>query len=345
MSPPRRGRVGRPGRPSPGDGPPSEDWPPRDAVAEEGAGDRDSAWEREWGPPIPVDGGLVATTRRGRIGSTWWSRRFLDALESVMVGGRMASGRAYARKGQVVALAVGPGVVEAPVQGSREDPYEVRLVMPVVPGESWDRIVERLASQAGYAARMLAGDLPHEIAEVFDAEGESLLPAPHSRLTTSCTCPDFENPCKHVAAVCYILAEALDRDPFELLAWRGRGREELLSELRARRGAAVAAADGSAAGTASATKASDPGPGPIRPRGWSRRQGASRGGAADAATFYGAGPGLSEVRIAPAASAAPDAVLRQLPSGVLEMDGEDLAALLSPFYRAMSADAARRAVR
>jgi uncharacterized Zn finger protein len=285
-----------------------------------------------------VDGGLVAATRRGQIGSTWWSRRFLDALESVLVGGHLSRGRAYARRGQVITLLLRAGVVEAPVQGSSEEPYEVRLVMPVVPEESWERIIDRLASQAGYAARMLVGDLPHEIDEVFEAEGESLLPAPQSRLTTSCSCPDFENPCKHIAAACYLLAEAFDRDPFELLAWRGRGREEILDALRARRSAAAGAGtpDAGLLGEGEMT-----GDRAVRVAPSSRSGSSSE--RVDAATFYGAGLELSEVRVVPAAPAIPSAIVRQLSNGILTVDGEELCTVLASAYEAFSADAVRRA--
>jgi len=331
VSPPRRAdRAGR-------EGPPDDDWPP--SQRQDGGADDEEweQWERERRQPLPVEGGLTAATRRGQIGGTWWSRRFLDALEPVLVGGRMASGRAYARKGQVVALNLRAGVVEAPVQGSREDPYEVRLTIPVVPDESWERIIERLASQAGYAARMLAGDLPHEIDEVFEAEGESLLPAPHSRLTTSCTCPDFENPCKHVAAACYLLAEAFDRDPFELLAWRGRAREDILAALRVRRRAgAETDAPATAASPRRTTELAAP---PAAHDGTSL--GHLDAGFYDAG-FYDAGPELDDVRVAPVVAAIPDAVVRQLPRGVLEVDGVDVRTLLAPAYEVFSADAARR---
>ncbi|MGH8979956.1 MAG: SWIM zinc finger family protein, partial [Acidimicrobiales bacterium] len=325
VSPPRRrGSGGR------GD---ADDWPPLDEaeVAEVPEVSHSDGWEREWRPPIPVEGGIVATTRRGQIGSTWWSRRFLESLETVLVGGRMASGRAYARKGQVIALAVAAGTVAARVQGSREEPYEVRLVMPPVPDDGWARVVARLAAEAGHAARMLAGDLPHEVEEVFAAEGESLLAAPHARLVTSCTCPDFENPCKHIAAVCYLLAEAFDRDPFELLAWRGRSRAAILGELRARRAELAAASQES--GTTS--------------RGARARRGATGAGATagDAAerSFFDAGPELADVRVAPTCVPVPDAVLRQLPRGVLVIGGEDLVELLAPVYAQFSAEAVRRA--
>ena len=100
---------------------------------------------------------------------------------------------------------------------------------------SWSRWPDK----PGYAARLLAGELPHEIEDVFAEAGAALFPERGSHLITSCTCPDWATPCKHAAAVCYLMAEAFDDDPFLLLAFRGREREALLAELRARRGGRV----------------------------------------------------------------------------------------------------------
>jgi uncharacterized Zn finger protein len=282
-------------------------------------------WEAfEDARPIPVEGGLAARTKRGPIGSTWWSQRFLGAIESVLVGGRLERGRSYARRGQVIDLAVRPGLVEAQVQGSRATPYRVRLAMPVVPDADWEQIIGTLGAQAGYAARMLAGELPHEVEAVFGAEGASLFPGPGSRLTTDCTCPDWANPCKHIAAVCYLVAEEFDRDPFAVLAWRGRDRAAVLGRLRALRGAATSAPtepiDQAAHG---------PAPSPL---------------ADSVLGFWKAGPELADVRVRPEAAQLPGAVLRHLARGLLEVRGHDVGALLDPAYADLAAAAARRSV-
>src|SRR6185437_3828618 len=188
---------------------------PYDDEDEEGDWWPGGRWER-FAPakPIRVEGGLTTRSRRGAIGETWWSQRFLAAVEATTPGGRSTRGRSYARQGQVLELAVGAGLIEASVQGSRQTPYRVRLAMPVADDGEWDRLTVALAGQAGYAAQMLAGELPHEVEDVFAAEGVSLFPSRSSKLSTDCTCPDWANPCKHVAAVCYLVAEEFDRDPF-----------------------------------------------------------------------------------------------------------------------------------
>ncbi len=189
---------------------------------------------RDWGSarPIRVDGGIKARSKRGAIGEQWWSRRFIAVLESYGMSGRLARGRSYARAGQVLDFELAQGKVTAQVQGSRPRPYQVRIgVLPLTTAQ-WRRVQERLASQALFRAKLLAGEMPHEIEEVFDDCGTPLFPRSASDLDMHCSCPDWGVPCKHLAAVCYVLAEEFDRDPFAMLAWRGRGRAELLAALR-----------------------------------------------------------------------------------------------------------------
>ncbi|MFR9774891.1 hypothetical protein ACL02O_02395 [Micromonospora sp. MS34] len=219
----------------------------------------------EFGPPRRVDGGLKARSTRGAIGRSWWSRRFLEVLESFALGTRLTRGRAYARRGQVLRLDVAPGLVTADVQGSRADPYPVRIGLAAYPDEVWDRIEADLAGQAFFSARLLAGDLPPELEDLFAAAGAPLFPADVEELEQHCGCPDFAVPCKHLAATFYLLAEAFDADPFRLLHWRGRDRAELLGRLRTLRGGS-AIPDGAPADRAAARGAPvGPADGPPRP--------------------------------------------------------------------------------
>ncbi|HEX8345947.1 MAG TPA: SWIM zinc finger family protein [Actinoplanes sp.] len=189
---------------------------------------------------IKVDGGIAVRAKRGRIGEQWWSRRFVDILEGICDGGRLARGRAYARKGQVIDFTVSAGAVSGRVQGSRPKPYRVTIRIDAYDDTAWTSISEALASQALYRAALLAGEMPHEIVDVFDALGLPLFP---STLDMNCTCPDWGLPCKHLSAVLYVLAEAFDDDPFLVLAWRGRDRSTLLDTLRVSPEPAAPAAD------------------------------------------------------------------------------------------------------
>ncbi|MFV2111115.1 SWIM zinc finger family protein [Micromonospora sp. LOL_025] len=192
----------------------------------------------DYGRPRRVDGGLRARSTRGAIGQSWWSRRFLEVLESFALGTRLTRGRSYARAGQVVRLDVAPGTVDAVVQGSRAQPYEVSIALPPFPEALWARVEAELAAQAFFSARLLAGDLPPELEELFAGAGAPLFPAGVAELRQRCSCPDFAVPCKHLAATFYLLAEAFDADPFQLLHWRGRSRTQLLDRLRVLRAGA-----------------------------------------------------------------------------------------------------------
>lgn len=196
-----------------------------------------SGWERyERSGPRAAEGGIKAKSRRGAIGDTWWSKRFVAVLESFGMGTRLARGKRYARSGQVMDLQVAPGRVTARVQGSRRKPYEVSLALEPFDDVEWDEVIEVLSEEAIYAAQLLAGEMPEPIEDAFEAVGLSLFPDDRSELTTACSCPDWANPCKHLAATLFILAERFDEDPFQILAWRGRGREALLEDMRAFRG-------------------------------------------------------------------------------------------------------------
>ncbi|KUL39038.1 SWIM zinc finger family protein [Actinoplanes awajinensis] len=179
--------------------------------------------------PIEVDGGLAVRSKRGKIGEQWWSRRFVDVLEEVCDPGRLARGRAYARKGQVIDFALSAGQMVARVQGSRPTPYQVTIRIAAFDEAQWTEITEALGAQALYRAALLAGEMPREIVELFTDLGLPLFP---SELNIDCSCPDWGIPCKHGSAALYVLAEAFDDDPFLVLAWRGRARETLLDALR-----------------------------------------------------------------------------------------------------------------
>lgn len=177
--------------------------------------------------------------RRATFGLTWWGQRWIGALEALgaVYANRLPRGRTYARAGRVGDVTVGPGTVTARVQGSRTRPYRVTLRLPAFDDAVWDRVVEALSGELRHAAALLDGQMPEDVDDVLAACGVSLFPRPRE-LSTDCSCPDSANPCKHVAAVHYVLAQAFDADPFLLPALRGRDRGALLGALRAARAGA-----------------------------------------------------------------------------------------------------------
>jgi uncharacterized Zn finger protein len=171
-----------------------------------------------------------------KFGLTWWGQRWIGALEALgrTYANRLPRGRTYARNGSVSKLTVTAGQVTARVAGRRPTPYRVSLQIPVFTDVQWTAATHALARQLRHAAALLDGRMPEDIDETLDAVGLSLFPGPRE-LTTTCSCPDIANPCKHVAAVHYTLAHTFDADPFLLPTLRGRDRKVLLAGLRAAR--------------------------------------------------------------------------------------------------------------
>ena len=157
-----------------------------------------SEWPGPWperSRPRRVEGGVRARSKRGAIGEQWWSRRFIDVLESYGMSGRLARGRSYARAGQVLEFKLAQGKVTAQVQGSRVRPYQVRIGVLPLTKPQWRRVRERLASQALFRAKLLAGEMPHEIEEAFAECGTPLFPRSATDLDLHCSCPDWGVPC------------------------------------------------------------------------------------------------------------------------------------------------------
>jgi uncharacterized Zn finger protein len=276
--------------------------------------------------PRKADGGIKARSKRGSIGEQWWSRRFIDVLESFGLQSRLSRGRSYARSGQVLSLDIGTGHVTAKVQGSRIKPYAVKLTVDPLTTRQWQRVEEALAGRAIFRARLLAGEMPAEIEEVFADCGTPLFPKSARDLEMTCSCPDWEVPCKHLAAVCYVLAEAFDADPFGMLAWRGKGREDLLAALRRLTGGSRLTGEGRRAGGGRADSGSRPvidvADAPL---------------SQSTAGFWSSSLSPARLRALPPAAAAPaDLLLRSFEPPFITVGGLDLVTLLRPAYLAMT---------
>ena len=173
--------------------------------------------------PIEVRGGIRAGSKRGAFGSSWWARRWLQTLEEFQIGSRLGRGRSYARRGQVISIDVRPGGVTAKVQGSRKRPYDVRIEVRTIIPTDWERLQAAMAEQPIIAASLLSGRMPDNIEDTFRAVGLCMFPDRRDDLETDCSCPDWSNPCKHVAAVYLLLGEEFDRDPFLIFRSAGHG--------------------------------------------------------------------------------------------------------------------------
>lgn len=179
--------------------------------------------------------GIRAQEPRTSSGRSWWAREWMRRMEAMGMRGRLGRGRNYAASGQVVSLAIAGPEVSASVQGTRPEPYAVAFSFRTPDDAAHDRIVSAIRAEPVRVAQLLADDLPQEVEGIFRAEGLDLFPG--GRLgpgrydvTTSCSCPDYANPCKHSAAVMFLLGEEVARRPLTLLELRGIMPEELFDE-------------------------------------------------------------------------------------------------------------------
>jgi len=173
------------------------------------------------------------------FGRTWWGERFIGALEQFTDAGRLGRGRSYAGNGRILSWQIEHGTVTAKVRGSinpyfgvyKEPLYTTTLRLTPIPRAMWTAIIADLASKAGFITKLLLNEVPDRIEEVFAPRSLALLPQNQRDFATSCSCPDYYNPCKHIAGLCYRLAASLDQDPFLLFELRGLPRDQLRSEL------------------------------------------------------------------------------------------------------------------
>ena len=170
---------------------------------------------------------------------TWWGKRFIEALEEFTDSDRLARGRSYASGGRILSHEITGGTVQANVRGSinpyfgvyKEPTYLTTVAMKSISRADWTKVIADLASKAGFVAKLLLNEMPDTIETAFTPHGVELLPHRPQDFTTSCTCPDYYNPCKHIAGVCYLLSSILDRDPFLMFELRGLSRDDLRAEL------------------------------------------------------------------------------------------------------------------
>jgi uncharacterized Zn finger protein len=182
----------------------------------------------------------------------WWVERWLELLDSYRFKKRLERGRNYAREGNVLSIEFVNDRVAAEVQGSEVEPYHVDLALQPFRNENreralkmmsqqpftdedWDSVIETLSEKASFSASLLAGEMPENIEQVFTANGLSLFPFSLNDVRSRCSCPDKANPCKHIAAVYYQLADQFSEDPFIIFQLRGRSKQQILDQLREKR--------------------------------------------------------------------------------------------------------------
>ncbi|EAZ90429.1 SWIM zinc finger family protein [Crocosphaera chwakensis] len=162
----------------------------------------------------------------------WWVIRWLELLDSYRFKKRLERARNYAREGHVLSIEFSGSEVLSKVQGTEPDPYQVSLSLDPFTDEDWNFIIESLSKKAIFSAQLLAGKMPDNIEKVFTENGLSVFPFTLSDVHSRCSCPDKANPCKHIGAIYYQLAERFSEDPFIIFQLRGRTKTQILEGLR-----------------------------------------------------------------------------------------------------------------
>jgi len=229
----------------------------------------------------------------------------------------------------VLSIDIEPGRVKAKVQGSMVKPYEIEIRLKPLSDKEWDKITEAMASQAIFAAKLLAGEMPPNIEEAFGAVRLSLFPTTEKDLLTKCSCPDWANPCKHIAAVYYILAERFDDDPFLIFKLRGRTKEEIIAILRNKRASTLPA---ESTQTTSATVSTEDTTDDV-----SLRLEDYLG------TFWQAGDALDTFVVNPQHPEVDKAVLKRLGNAPFSVSNQNLTALLAKAYDEVGTAASHKA--
>ncbi len=171
---------------------------------------------------------------------TWWGQRFMQALERFTDPARLVRGRSYADSNRIKSWKLKEGEIAAKIRGNKnpyygvytEPTYEVTISLNIIGNDDWELLIRELGSRASFVSRLLLNEMPDNIETPFQALDLHLLPHSAKDFKTRCSCPDYENPCKHVAGLSYFLASQLDQDPFLLFELRGLSQRNLLKKLK-----------------------------------------------------------------------------------------------------------------
>lgn len=174
-----------------------------------------------------------------KFSRTWWGDRFIQALEAFTDDNRLKRGRSYASGGKVKSFEIDLNKITAKVRGSvnpyfgvyKEPTYNIEIQITPIAKNRWNEAIQQLSSKASIISRLLLNEVPENIEDTFSHLGLHLLPHSSKDFKTKCDCPDYANPCKHIAGVYYLVASQLDNNPWLLFELRGLSKAELQAKL------------------------------------------------------------------------------------------------------------------
>ncbi|EAY26647.1 helicase, SNF2 family [Microscilla marina ATCC 23134] len=166
-----------------------------------------------------------------KYGNTWWGQQWLNALNNIDFSNRLPRGRTYANKGAVLDVEIKENVVTAKVQGSERYPYKQKLEIKEFSDAEKDDILDIITEDPFILSSLLNRELPHDLLDILNNKGIQLFPNSWRSIQGSCSCPDWAVPCKHLAAVIYIIGNEIDKNPFMVFLLHGL---DVLAEIQKR---------------------------------------------------------------------------------------------------------------
>lgn len=159
--------------------------------------------------------------KKSKFGRTWWGNLWLNAFLGIDYSNRLPRGRSYANPNRVPDIDIYDGDVYAPVQGRKRRPYQVEISLATFTRAEQDRLIEAAIDSPHIVGELLNGKLPEKIYEIAQENDIELLPADWNSIDAECSCPDWAVPCKHIAAVIYLLSNEIDKNPFLIFELHG----------------------------------------------------------------------------------------------------------------------------
>jgi uncharacterized Zn finger protein/superfamily II DNA or RNA helicase len=162
------------------------------------------------------------------FGRTWWGNAWVKAMERIDYNtNRLPRGRRYANNGSVLSIQIEEREVIARVQGSRPKPYHIRIRLNEFKAGETGILKDLISDNIAIATDLGLGKLPESMLNLLEERGIHLFPRNWNEISGSCSCPDWANPCKHLAAVYYIIGNEIDKNPFILFNLKGIETEDL----------------------------------------------------------------------------------------------------------------------
>ena len=155
---------------------------------------------------------------RKEYGVTWWGRQWLQAFTDIDYSNRLPRGKTYANKGLAHDLELKGNTISAKVTGSQPRPYRVKISVPAFNQGSRERLLRIVTENPLFLSKLLNRELPPELNDACVAENIHIFPRRWDDLEGSCSCPDWATPCKHMAAVLFLVANEIDKNPFVVFA-------------------------------------------------------------------------------------------------------------------------------